>query len=236
MPFFLTYLLWSFPQSCLIAVVVPELHPVEQWADKNGVQGDMESFCTNEVFFAEFDFGGKYSAATGLSYRREILHLYVLFLAGNYLRWWWEMFGGNRLYRREKYIFLYILFLAGKLGGNLSLLAGNIFRLYVLYLAGNDSRCVCLFSAGNDRRWLVCYWWWWEMFGNNPSLSAENILYLIFGGKWQPLCLSFSDGKSATTANSSVVGDGGKCLAPTYIFRREISSNCMLFLAGNDRC
>ncbi|KAJ7370462.1 hypothetical protein OS493_032026 [Desmophyllum pertusum] len=35
-------------KSCLIAVVVPELHPVEQWADKNGVQGDMESFCTNE--------------------------------------------------------------------------------------------------------------------------------------------------------------------------------------------
>lgn len=36
-------------QSCLVAVVVPEKDPVENWAEKNGVDGDMDSFCANEV-------------------------------------------------------------------------------------------------------------------------------------------------------------------------------------------
>ncbi|RMX40434.1 hypothetical protein pdam_00009465 [Pocillopora damicornis] len=36
-------------KSCLVAVVVPEKDPVEKWAEKNGVDGDMDSFCANEV-------------------------------------------------------------------------------------------------------------------------------------------------------------------------------------------
>ena len=39
-------------QSCLVAVVVPEKDPVEKWAEKNGVDGDMDSFCANEVICA----------------------------------------------------------------------------------------------------------------------------------------------------------------------------------------
>jgi len=35
-------------KSCLIAVVVPEEGPVKKWAEKNDVQGDMNSWCTNE--------------------------------------------------------------------------------------------------------------------------------------------------------------------------------------------
>lgn len=35
-------------KSCLVAVVVPEKDPVEKWAEKNGVNGDMDSFCANE--------------------------------------------------------------------------------------------------------------------------------------------------------------------------------------------
>ena len=41
-------------QSCLVAVVVPEKDPVEKWAEKNGVDGDMDSFCANEVICAFF--------------------------------------------------------------------------------------------------------------------------------------------------------------------------------------
>lgn len=35
-------------KSCLVAVVVPEKDPVQKWADKNDVHGDINSWCTNE--------------------------------------------------------------------------------------------------------------------------------------------------------------------------------------------
>ena len=36
-------------QSCLVAVVVPEHDYVKKWAEKNNVEGEMDSWCTNEV-------------------------------------------------------------------------------------------------------------------------------------------------------------------------------------------
>lgn len=31
---------------------MPEKDPVEKWAEKNGIDGDMDSFCANEVICA----------------------------------------------------------------------------------------------------------------------------------------------------------------------------------------
>ena len=47
------FVIWFvFPfrlQSCLVAVVVPEKDPVQKWAEKNDAQGNLNSWCTNEV-------------------------------------------------------------------------------------------------------------------------------------------------------------------------------------------
>ena len=40
-------------------MVVPEKDSVQKWADKNGVEGDMDSWCTNEVLYDALNFGGK---------------------------------------------------------------------------------------------------------------------------------------------------------------------------------
>lgn len=60
--FFLTSFRGSFLQSCLVAVVVPEKDPVQKWADKNDVDGDINSWCTNEVKICLRNplFSGKY--------------------------------------------------------------------------------------------------------------------------------------------------------------------------------
>ena len=39
-------------------MVVPEKDPVQKWADKNGVEGDMDSWCTNEVLYDAFVLAG----------------------------------------------------------------------------------------------------------------------------------------------------------------------------------
>lgn len=113
---------------------MPEKDPVQKWADKNSVEGDMVSWCTNEVLYAVILFGGKCSVATCV-FRRELSSTCAFFFCGKQLL--------TRLsLSREVY------------GSYPPLSEANISHLHVIVWREMNCR---ILGAGNGRLKLVCY-------------------------------------------------------------------------------